>query len=258
MSSWAITHVTENILSQVRAQQRPLTPDLITLVLEVVDQIKILLQRVELNGSEGEDDTGALKERLETAHAACPTPESKTALSPIAAVPVTTATAVISPAIRPVPPAPEVQPTPTTAPASANAPAPIPNVVPAPTLLEATPAIAVAVEPTGAAEGSEGLQLADSTIRVDVGLLNRLMNLVGELVLARNQLLQETSAQNSPLQQTSQRLNLITSELQEGMMKTRMQPIGTVWGKLPRVVRDLSSKCGKRVHLVMEGGTHRA
>ena len=102
--------------------------------------------------------------------------------------------------------------------------------------------------------GENSGQLADSTIRVDVALLNRLMNLVGELVLARNQLLQETSTQNSGLQQTSQRLNLITSELQEGLMKTRMQPIGTVWNKLPRVVRDLAAKCGKRVHLVMEGG----
>ena len=64
--------------------------------------------------------------------------------------------------------------------------------------------------------------ITESTIRVDVGLLDKLMNLVGELVLARNQLLQDTTSQNPTLQKTSQRLNLITSELQEGVMKTRM------------------------------------
>ncbi len=96
--------------------------------------------------------------------------------------------------------------------------------------------------------------LSDSTIRVDVGLLDKLMNLVGELVLARNQVLQFTSQQkDTTFAATSQRLNLITTELQEGVMKTRMQPIGTVWSKLPRVVRDLAMACGKQVRVEMEG-----
>ncbi len=85
------------------------------------------------------------------------------------------------------------------------------------------------------------LSAADSAIRVDVGLLDKLMNLVGELVLARNQILQHTTQnEDGSLNATSQRLNLITTELQEGVMKTRMQPIGVVWNKLPRVVRDIS------------------
>jgi two-component system chemotaxis sensor kinase CheA len=79
------------------------------------------------------------------------------------------------------------------------------------------------------------------------------MNLVGELVLARNQLLQNSSTQSSSLQKTTQRLNLITSELQEGVMKTRMQPIGVVWNKLPRVVRDLASQVGKQISIEMIG-----
>ncbi len=100
----------------------------------------------------------------------------------------------------------------------------------------------------------KGPSVSDSTIRVDVGLLDKLMNLVGELVLARNQVLQFTSRlEDASLNATSQRLNLITSELQEGVMKTRMQPIGVVWNKLPRVVRDLSAVCGKQVHLEMDG-----
>jgi two-component system chemotaxis sensor kinase CheA len=89
---------------------------------------------------------------------------------------------------------------------------------------------------------------------VDVPLLDKLMNLVGELVLARNQILEYSVLQeNSPLLAASQRLNLITSELQEGIMRTRMQPINNIWAKFPRVVRDLSVSCGKQVRVNMEG-----
>lgn len=96
--------------------------------------------------------------------------------------------------------------------------------------------------------------VADSSIRVDVDILDRLMNLVGELVLARNQILQYAPAKNdSSFIATSQHLNLVTTELQEGVMKTRMQPIGNIWGKFPRVVRDLSMAVGKKIRLEMEG-----
>ncbi len=95
---------------------------------------------------------------------------------------------------------------------------------------------------------------ADSVIRVDVGLLDNLMNLVGELVLARNQILQFTQASgDTVLMGTSQRLNLITTELQEGVMKTRMQPIDHVWSRFPRVVRDLAIACDKKVRIDMVG-----
>jgi len=73
-------------------------------------------------------------------------------------------------------------------------------------------------------------------------------------VLARNQVLQFTTQQeDAALNATSQRLNLITSELQENVMKTRMQPIGVVWNKLPRLVRDTAQACGKQVRLEMDG-----
>ena len=98
------------------------------------------------------------------------------------------------------------------------------------------------------------LAATDSTIRVDVGLLDKLMNLVGELVLARNQILQFATTQQDPVfLNTSQRLNLITTELQEGVMKTRMQPIGNIWVRFPRLVRDLAMSCGKQVRIEMEG-----
>lgn len=110
--------------------------------------------------------------------------------------------------------------------------------------------------PEASAEAVDGRSatISDSTIRVDVGLLDKLMNLVGELVLARNQIIQFTTSQeDTAFLGTTQRLNLITTELQAGVMKTRMQPIGNVWSKFPRVVRDLALACGKQVRIDMEG-----
>src|ERR1022692_2816683 len=109
-------------------------------------------------------------------------------------------------------------------------------------------------EALGVQQAVRGQSASDSTIRLDVALLDQLMNLVGELVLARNQILQFANrSEESGLLATSQRLNLITSELQEGVMKTRMQPIGNIWSKLPRTVRDLALSCGKQVRVEMEG-----
>lgn len=97
-------------------------------------------------------------------------------------------------------------------------------------------------------------QVTSSAIRVDVSLLDKVMNLVGELVLARNQVLQfTTTTEDTGFLRTAQRLNLITTELQEGVMKTRMQPIGNVWKGFPRIVRDVSLACGKLVRLASEG-----
>lgn len=94
----------------------------------------------------------------------------------------------------------------------------------------------------------------EGSLRVDVELLDYLMNLAGELVLARNQILRSTQALNDPnFKAITQRLNLVTSELQEGVMRTRMQPISAVWGKFPRIVRDLAQSCGKKVRLEMHG-----
>lgn len=96
--------------------------------------------------------------------------------------------------------------------------------------------------------------LVERTVRVHVDLLDRLMNLVGELVLARNQIVQIAAAQHdSPFLAPSQRLNLLTTELQEGVMKTRLQPISTAWSKLPRLVRDVAQLVGKRVRLELDG-----
>ena len=95
---------------------------------------------------------------------------------------------------------------------------------------------------------------SDGSIRVDVALLNQMMDLVGELVLARNQLLQTEHTEDDPqLTNVTQQVDRITSELQERVMQTRMQPIGNIWGKFPRLVRDLAVMCGKEVDLTMDG-----
>jgi two-component system chemotaxis sensor kinase CheA len=93
---------------------------------------------------------------------------------------------------------------------------------------------------------------AESTLRVDIALLNRMMNLVGELVLTRNQLLQATTAQPA-LTQLSRRLDMVTADLRESVMKARMQPVSNVFSKMPRMVRDLSQSLHRRVRLEMVG-----
>jgi len=99
-----------------------------------------------------------------------------------------------------------------------------------------------------------GRGVIENTIRVDVDLLNRLMTLVGELVLTRNQIVQLIASGKEPAwTSAAHRLNLVTAELQESVMKTRMQPISNLWSRLPRQVRDLSATCGKRVRLEMVG-----
>ncbi len=96
--------------------------------------------------------------------------------------------------------------------------------------------------------------IADSTIRVEVTRLDRLMNLVGELVLSRNNILQAVAGNpDRNLVTAAQRLDLITSDLQENLMKTRMQPVGSAWSKMPRVVREVANACGKHVRLEMIG-----
>ena len=100
----------------------------------------------------------------------------------------------------------------------------------------------------------EEQQLESSTIRVQVGLLDKLMNLVGEMVLARNQVLQfAKTSENNEFLGLTQRLDLVTTELQDNVMRTRMQPIGSIFTKFQRVVRDLSRELGKNIELVVEG-----
>jgi two-component system chemotaxis sensor kinase CheA len=104
-----------------------------------------------------------------------------------------------------------------------------------------------------AASSTEG-EKTDSTIRVQVSLLDRLMTLMGEMVLVRNQVLQYSNKTDDlEFLNLSQKLDVVTSELQEETMKTRMQPIGNVLTKFQRVVRDLSGSLGKKINLTLQG-----
>ncbi len=118
----------------------------------------------------------------------------------------------------------------------------------------AKPAPAEAAAAKDAAKDDDAAKSSGQSIRVTVDTLEHLMTMVSELVLTRNQLLEivrrhEDSEFKTPLQ----RLSNVTAELQEGVMKTRMQPIGNAWQKFPRIVRDLSNELGKQIDLEMQG-----
>jgi two-component system chemotaxis sensor kinase CheA len=124
----------------------------------------------------------------------------------------------------------------------------------APAPVAAAPVAAAPVAAAPAAGESKDSAVAGASIRVSVDILENLMTLVSELVLTRNQLLQMVRVrEDSEFKTPLQRLSHITTELQEGVMKSRMQPIGNAWSKLPRIVRDLSMELDKKVELVMQG-----
>jgi two-component system chemotaxis sensor kinase CheA len=113
---------------------------------------------------------------------------------------------------------------------------------------------AAVVAEDGEAIAGDISEIYDASVRINVELLDKLMTLAGEIVLARNQILQYSQQQGDPaFQNTCRQLNLITTELQEHVMKTRLQPIGNVWNRFPRLVRDTSHACGKKVRLETEG-----
>ena len=261
----AIAHVGENLLSKMRDGLLLSNSDITGALLATVDAVRGMLGEIEATGSPAEHDYSELIARLErlkdgepAGAPSQPAPASgetvsggaqPAAGSAASAAPATAPAPVTAPAKPAVTPAAVAPVSPTPAPIQAPPAAPAETSKPAP-----APMAAPGADPHPEVSEHKGPSASDSNIRVDVGLLDKLVNLVGELVLARNQVLQFTNQQNdSAFQATSQRLNLITTELQGSVMKTRMQPIGNIWGKLPRVVRDLASSCGKQVRLEMEG-----
>ncbi len=232
-----LTHIGESQLSRLRDGELILDANITSTLLAMVDGVRRILSSIEASGNEGNEDFSsviAALSRIGEPSTAAPLPPAL----PAAASSVVEAAPASAPA-----------PAPVSAPAAvavaAPLPAPVPEAQPAPTRSAAEPSDAGAKGVPGA---------ADTTIRVDVSLLDRVMNLVGELVLARNQILQYgITAKDPAFTNASQRLNLLTTELQAGVMKTRMQPIGNVWNRFPRIVRDLANVCGKKVTLDLDG-----
>jgi two-component system chemotaxis sensor kinase CheA len=229
-----MSHQAESLLSQLRDGERELNPALVSLILETVDAVRKVLASIEASGEEGPEGFEDLTERLRLAARLKAGPEIQ-AVAETQAVPETQA-APAPPAVPKAQAAPDLPPGPVAEAADDNV---------APELVEGK---------RPEEDTAKTSTVADANIRVGVGLLDKLMDLVGELVLTRNQILQfNTEREDAALNATSQRLNLITTELQEGVMKTRMQPIGTVWNKLPRVVRDMAVALGKQIRLEMDG-----
>ncbi len=198
----------------------PVTTDAVTLILTTIDRIKIILDEIEAHEQEPAGDDNDLIEQLNRlAEPAGGTPQ---------------AVALV-----------EEEDDASTAVASQEQAAPL------------APAHDKVAADKLAAERSEderGERLASQSIRVHVETLDHLMTTVSELVLTRNQLLEIVRRhEDSDFKVPLQRLSNVTAELQEGVMKTRMQPIGHAWQKLPRIVRDLSAELGKEIELQMHG-----
>ena len=232
----SISHVGENLLSRLRDGELRLTPDMANALLALSDAVRAMLGEIERTGTEGDTDYSALREtltRLNAGDAPAGEAEDERLGEMLVADDVATEEQVTEAVARQI--LGDERKIGQILVEEAGAPA---------------TQVAKVLERQTEARGS----VADSTIRVDVRLLDNLMTLVGELVLARNQIVQLVTEQDdTTLIATSQRLSLITTELQEGAMKTRMQPIGNVWSKFPRVVRDLAAACNKAVRVEMKG-----
>ena len=113
---------------------------------------------------------------------------------------------------------------------------------------------APASKPAAKSGDSKSAVEADTTVRVDTKILDDIMNLVGELVLVRNRLVNMASRRSDQeMSKAISNLDVVTGDLQNSVMKTRMQPVKKVFGRFPRVVRDLARKLGKKIELRMEG-----
>ncbi|MCJ7754461.1 MAG: chemotaxis protein CheA, partial [Thermoanaerobaculales bacterium] len=246
----AVAHVGESLLARLRDGTLSLRPEITTDLLVMIDAVRTILANIDRTGNEGETNYTDLIARLQ----AFETSEKSSGTADPASAPASPA-AGGSTAKKKTPPAKRTtsRPAAKTAKGKGSGSTRPTNAAPPPSSKP---------EPSdaGSSDGTETLELtsipaaAESNIRVDVRVLDHLMNLVGELVLARNQLVQRLAGGNDTrLASSAQRLDSITGELQEAVMRTRMQPISSIWQKLPRFVRDLAHNFEKEVEIEMEG-----
>jgi two-component system chemotaxis sensor kinase CheA len=195
----ALTHSGEDLLDALRSGKLALDADITTSLLRLIDVVRVVLDRIEATGDEGDDDNSeviaALAGHLEGESARTTVPDRAVEVDPAAPV------------------------------------------------VEALPG---AVTPL--------VQAQESSVRVDVGVLDNLMDLVGELVLTRGQIAHVAADDDEgPLRPAYRLLDRITTELQESVMRARLQPVGVVTGKFPRIARDLATSMGKRVRVELDG-----
>lgn len=276
----ALAHAAETLMDKFR-EGRPVTTDAVGLVLSTIDRIKVLMAALEDSG--GREPEGVDRDLIDLLEVMAATEPAAVA----AAEPET------APEVRPAPqqlerellpgemPLDELErlfretevelPPRAAAPAAARESAAKEakpsggkaNAVPAAAPAPEPPAKAAAAAPVasvvkeGGARGEEvahASAISAQSIRVNVGVLEQLMTMVSELVLTRNQLMEIARRhENSEYKVPLQRLSNVTGELQDAVMRTRMQPIGNAWQKLPRIVRDLAQELGKHIELEQIG-----
>ena len=255
----ALAHSTENVLGQMRSGALEPSRAAFSITLRAIDEIKELLTAIEATGQEPEcDHVGLINQlemlaRIDEEFRVRPGELESTATTPLTAIIEARGSKPLSPAAGPLSDDSSLNEVVTeTPPPTAVTPLPPVSTEPQKKAVAAAPAAI----PTAPVESpvSATRSVSDLSIRVNVDVIDSLMNLVGELVLTRNQLLQlargdEESKYVAPITH----LNRVTTDLQEGVMKTRMQPIGNAWAKLPRLVRDLCQITGKTIELELHG-----
>ncbi|CAE6776359.1 MAG: chemotaxis protein CheA [Nitrospira sp.] len=268
-----VAHRGENILNKLRQAEMAVSPAIISVILETVDVIKAIMADIKDSGTDSHVPTGAISAKLDdilNGNLASPSPAAP---APTTAAPKAELSAATAPEATPVPPAQTLgeilvdeglaskeqvfdaltaqqhQPEPKT---------PLGEI-----LLQAKAITERALDQALHKQDKQPKPVEeDATIRVETKRLDSVMNLVGELVLGRNRLIKigtqleqqhESDPQVRVLSETLAQLNLVTTDLQLAVMKTRMLPIKKVFAKLPRMVRDLSQKLNKQVRLEMHG-----
>ena len=246
-----VTHKTEDVLNRLRKGELVVTPDIMDVILEATDLVKLLVSDIKAGDIQERETEGTINKLLPFLT------EAATAPKPAAAAEATTEQPPVTPppasADSSAPAETATGPTPT-APAAAPLPVPKPTADAAPKKAPAPPKPA----------DGKGDDLSDNTtVRVDVKRLDDLMNQVGELVLERNRMIQI----NQDLQQNdadrpdfheefgklTKRMSFVTSELQMQVLKMRMIPVEKVFKKFPRIVRSMSRDLGKEVDLQIVG-----
>jgi len=233
-----LSHAGESLLSRLRGGEIKVTPEIADALLALVDAIEEKLVSIETRGDEGTNDNAALIARLTTlaqSGAGNPPPAAPGGRPGKARRSKAPARGAASGATRGAGTGRR------TAKPKAAAAQPAP-----------------AAEPAGPGDVRQAVQAAtvtESAVRVDVRLLDRLMDLVGELVLVRNRIVQLSGGGATPeLGGAAQFLDRITDQLQDDVTRTRLQPLNTLFNRFPRLVRDLAAACGKQATIEMGGG----
>lgn len=235
-----VGHAAESVMGMLRDGVPP-TQHSVSIILAAIDRIKTIIDEIGRNGGEPPGDDSAIISALEAYYAA----GSEAAANAAAAEQAAKAAAPVS------------------EPAAAATPAPAPMAATPAPVVEADPEPVVSKEPAKAADSAPASQSKgqsgggtsnQESIRVSVDTIERMMQLVSELVLSRNQLLElARHREDDTIKTPLQHLSTLTSDLQDAVMRARMQPVGRLYANLPRLVRELSTSLGKSIDLVTEG-----